>query len=684
MIDKTLEEKRLLDQYHSMIPPEIISDHFARMPDDYFQKYTPDEIVSHLTMVSQLHEGNLVEIAVEQKGERLWTVTFVAFDFLGEFSAISGLLAASGWSILSGDVYTYIESKSTGSRDLPSLNRSLAINVRGRFVPRETRPRSFSLLRKKIVDIFHLRRVLPTLPTDEEWVALDLQLEEVLRLLDQRKYQEAREMVNAQVINYMSRTNPSFPEQLYPIEIEIDNMRSPSYTIMTIHAEDTPAFLYTFSNALSMRGIYINRIEIETIGSRVRDRLFITDYHGGKLTSEARLRELKTSVVLIKHFTHLITRASNPEMALNHFDRLIDRVSGYGELLTFLSDERVMGVLAQLFGTSNFLWEELIRLHHENLLPILKQIDAPNVRKAKETMKAELLESLREAEGFEEKKKRLNAYKDKEMFRIDMRQILGKISEFSEFSEELSDLAEVTIEVASRICEEELTRLYGLPLTKDGTHSPFATCAIGKLGGREIGYASDIELLFIYGEQGRTSGPTSILTSEYYERLVAKIVETISAKRDGIFEIDLRLRPYGNKGPLASSLQGFQEYYSHGGKAFPFERQALIKLRVIGGDEAFSQKVDEAKARFVFSQEPLNLKESLKIRARQRAELVPPGKVNVKYSAGGLIDTEYYVQYLQIIHGWHHVALHSPNTLEAMEQLFLAGHIPEGNYRTLR
>src|SRR5574341_1610961 len=102
---------------------------------------------------------------------------------------------------------------------------------------------------------------------------------------------------------------------------------------------------------------------------------------------------------------------------------------------------------------------------------------------------------------------------------------------------------------------------------------------MGKFGGRELGYASDIEVLFVYGGGGRTSGKQALDNSEYFERLAQAILRSIEAKQEGIFHLDVRLRPHGGKGLLANTLDELHHYYSPSGLAAPFERQALIKLR---------------------------------------------------------------------------------------------------------
>jgi glutamate-ammonia-ligase adenylyltransferase len=113
--------------------------------------------------------------------------------------------------------------------------------------------------------------------------------------------------------------------------------------------------------------------------------------------------------------------------------------------------------------------------------------------------------------------------------------------------------------------------------------------ALGKFGGRELGYASDLELIFIYeGDGGTNHSESPVTNGEYFNQLVQWLKKYILAKEAGIFELDFRLRPYGNKGPLSVHFDLFRSYYSRSGEAYDFERQALLKLRFICGDETQS------------------------------------------------------------------------------------------------
>jgi glutamate-ammonia-ligase adenylyltransferase len=277
------------------------------------------------------------------------------------------------------------------------------------------------------------------------------------------------------------------------------------------------------------------------------------------------------------------------------------------------------------------------------------------------------------------------------MFRVDMRHIQGHITDMMQFSAELSDLAEVVVEAACRCCDEEINSQYGTPRLEDGSPCPLVVCALGKCGGREMGYASDIELIFIYAGSGETAGPSSggeprkvITTAEYYDRLVREVVHAICARREGIFEIDLQLRPYGNAGSLAVSLDSFRRYFAPGGPAWSYERQALVKLRPIAGDAQLGEQIVALRDQYVYTGAAFDVAAMRAMRERQLRHLVTAGTINAKFSRGGLVDVEYIVQGLQIAHGHDHPRLRLTNTQEAMAALAHEGIVSVENYARLR
>jgi glutamate-ammonia-ligase adenylyltransferase len=211
----------------------------------------------------------------------------------------------------------------------------------------------------------------------------------------------------------------------------------------------------------------------------------------------------------------------------------------------------------------------------------------------------------------------------------------------------------------------------------------FSLCALGKCGGREMGFGSDIELMFLFDGSGQTTGPRAISAPEYFEKLVVETVRSVRARREGIFEIDLQLRPYGRAGSLAASLEAFRRYFAPGGPAWDYERQALVRLRPIAGNSGLGAEAVALRDAFVYSGEPFNVPAMRAMRERQLRHLVTPGTINAKFSQGGLVDVEYVVQALQITHGAAHPGLRVTNTSDAISALLDARVISEENHARL-
>ncbi len=223
-----------------------------------------------------------------------------------------------------------------------------------------------------------------------------------------------------------------------------------------------------------------------------------------------------------------------------------------------------------------------------------------------------------------------------------------------------------------------------MPCLADGAPCPLSLCALGKFGGRELGFASDIELMFVYAGNGQTTGPQVITTAEFFERLAQEFVQTIQARREGIFEIDLRLRPYGQAGSMAVALESFSRYFAPDGPAWDYERQALVKLRPVAGDAALGEEIVRLRDEFVYSGERFNVTAMRAMRERQLRHLVTAGTFNAKFSPGGLVDIEYLVQGLQITHGDRDRSLRLTNTRQAMKALATAGFLAQDDYERLR
>ena len=657
----------------------VVNRHLARLRAEYSKTFSDPDIERHALLAEQVTRDRpvLVETAPENG---LTRITVVGYDFPGELSLIAGLLLVHGLDIVEGQVFTYAPaptvSRSSGTRGgrRPSWTRQA-------FRPPPNRPEapgpggSVDDPRQKIVDVF-LVRPLGDGTADESLQAYARDLLEVIRLLQAGRREEAQGQVVKQVAATL-RTLPADARQtLYPLEIQIDNQASDDYTQLVIEGQDTLGFLYELTNALALAGVYIAQVQVSSQGNQVHDTLHVTDAQGQKIVDSQRLGELQATLVLIKHFTHLLPHSPNPEAALLHFRDFISQLFARGDWaaeLASLERSEVLEALARLLGVSDFLWTDFLRMQHANLFPVLRNIDALERPRSRAELHAELARSLAQSTDPAARRETLNAFKDREMFRVDMRHILGRIPEFSQFSEELTDVAEVTVELATDLVREELRREFGEPLGAEGARCPLTVCALGKCGGRELGFASDIELMFVYEGEGKTAGPTVISATEFYIRLVEGVTKAIRAHREGIFEIDLRLRPYGRAGSLAVSLAAFETYFSADGPAWPYERQALVKLRPICGEAELGDRLVALRDQIVYSRGQFDVGAMRGMRQRQLRQLVTAGGFNAKLSPGGLVDVEYLVQGLQIRHGGTHPDLRRTNTLQAVAALEQAG-----------
>src|SRR5437870_998634 len=280
---------------------------------------------------------------------------------------------------------------------------------------------------------------------------------------------------------------------------------------------------------------------------------------------------------------------------------------------------------------------------------------------------AEMLDELRSVAGDSiaaENFAALRVWKGREMTRIALRE-LANVAPLEETTAELSQIADICIR---RICEHrnaEFQKRYGSPAAE------FAILALGKLGGAELNHSSDVDLLFLYSEEGQLTPQFSY--HEFFNRLGNKILETFSTPHPegSLFRVDLRLRPEGSAGPLARSLESMENYYAGFGETW--ERLALIKARGIAGSREFAYEFLRQHQPFIYpnSATPDLLEEIANTKRRIERDIVGTEKLerDVKLGRGGIRDIEFIVQTLQLIHGARHPFLQEPSMLKALRAL---------------
>ncbi len=639
-----------------------------------YEQYGAEARALHERLLAAALRPEDVAVHAEPAGELRWTVTVCTSDWVGALATIAGLFPAYGMDIESADAFT-LRVPSPNAR--PAAIRSHgAIGQSARRRWRADAARSAPVSRR-LLDVFRVRALSAV--SDDVWERFRAELQGFVAMLAAGRRDAAREQLIDRVSEAMS-TFGSHGERVYPVAIEVSNDASADYTQVEIRSQDSVGFLYAFANALAVLNVNVERAEIRTVDGETRDVLMVSGRDGGKIVGEEQLREVRVAAALIKQFTHLLPRSPNPAMALRQFNALTLQMLSrpdWSSDLRDLESVTVMGTLAQLMGVSEFLWEDFLRMQYEELFPVVVDLPSLDEQRPAERLELELHERLARLDDHADRVDVLNRFKDREMFRIDLRHITGRIG-FREFAAELTTLGEVAVSEAAALAYRTRSEQHGEPTMPDGRACAWCVCALGKFGGREMGFGSDVELIFVYEGEGSTNGEESVPNSRFFAEFVRTFLGALKTKREGIFEVDMRLRPHGNAGALACSLDGFRDYYSEGGPARQFERMALVRLRPVAGDAALSERVMEARDRFVYSGAPLDVENIRHLRSRQADELVQRGALNAKYSRGGLTDVEYYVQAWQVAMGRNDKSLRVPNTLDAIARLAEGGHVSRG------
>jgi [glutamine synthetase] adenylyltransferase / [glutamine synthetase]-adenylyl-L-tyrosine phosphorylase len=253
-------------------------------------------------------------------------------------------------------------------------------------------------------------------------------------------------------------------------------------------------------------------------------------------------------------------------------------------------------------------------------------------------------------------------WKSQEMLRIAYREVTA-LAGFVETTYEITLVAERCVNQVYRSAFDALTKRWGRPSTG------FGILAMGKFGAKELNYSSDIDVIFLYGEEGHLNPRFSY--HEFFNRLAEKIVEVFAGKGKQLFRIDLRLRPEGSSGPLVRSLTSVENYYAGYGETW--ERMALQKARGIAGDEELLYEFQHRLQPFIFPRAVSDdlLTEIADLKQRIERDLVGVEDLhrNVKLGYGGIREIEFIVQTLQILHGSRHAFLQEPSTLKALTAL---------------
>jgi [glutamine synthetase] adenylyltransferase / [glutamine synthetase]-adenylyl-L-tyrosine phosphorylase len=247
---------------------------------------------------------------------------------------------------------------------------------------------------------------------------------------------------------------------------------------------------------------------------------------------------------------------------------------------------------------------------------------------------------------------------------------IARLADLTEVTETMSLLADIAVETAHDILREQLVIRHGMPVSADGREQEFIIIGMGKLGGRELNVSSDIDLIFVYPEDGSTAGPRIIDNFEFFTKLGKGVIQALNdITGDGqVFRVDMRLRPNGDSGPLVASFDMLENYFITQGREW--ERYAWIKARVMTGIRG--AELSAIARPFIFRKYldfgAINAMRDLHAQIRREVARKDMAD-NVKLGPGGIREIEFLAQVFQLIRGGRDTALQTKPTLKVLGKL---------------
>lgn len=384
--------------------------------------------------------------------------------------------------------------------------------------------------------------------------------------------------------------------------------------------------------------------------------------------------------VFLENLIRAVSYTADPLLALANFDRFIEGVEKPGrEIERCVNDVEHLNFITSLCATS-ILFTDIIAAHPEYMDWVMKR---GKLSKTK-PLHVYLLE-LRAFVGDEPDKERRRAllcrYKRRELLRIGIRDQL-QYGEIRELCYELTSLAEAACLFAYDDCVEEVVKQYGLPVAESAAEDKGEVClcviAMGKFGGKELNFSSDIDLNFIYNEEGKTTGVESgtgkmvrsVTNQEFYGKLsfaIANYLGELSAE-GLIYRVDTRLRPEGNAGQIARSFTSYSAFFYT--QALMWEKVAYVKARCVAGDEELAERFHKLAEAFVFSNNDRDILLPEVARLKRRIDferLSEEGRrLDIKRGRGGIREIEFIVACYQLLLGNRYPDLRIRSSMDAL------------------
>jgi glutamate-ammonia-ligase adenylyltransferase len=407
----------------------------------------------------------------------------------------------------------------------------------------------------------------------------------------------------------------------------------------------------------------------------------IRGWHHGRIraTRSARARELLTK--LVPALLDALAATTDPDAAFAQFDRFLTRLPAGVQLFSlFLANPHLLALVAAIAGSAPRLADHMART--PATLDALLDPGFLGRLPQRSELDGGLAQLLAGARGYEGALDAARRFAREQIFRVGV-QLIESMARTEDAGPAYANIAESVIAGLLEATAQEL----GLSAGKiEG--GAFTVIAMGKLGGREMNAGSDLDLIFVYDAPGAietSDGTKPLPVSTYYARLAQRLISalTVATAEGALYEVDMRLRPTGNKGPVAVSLESFCRY--HAGEAWTWERLALTRARVVAGPQTLGEKV-EAAIRAALTDESGRdavARDAREMRDRLAAQFPGRNRWDLKFATGGLVDIEFAAQALQLQNANCNPEILRTNTIVALEALAQAGVLDRARADTL-
>lgn len=411
--------------------------------------------------------------------------------------------------------------------------------------------------------------------------------------------------------------------------------------------------------------------------------------HGNLVGMAAAGVTLDLLAVIATQLERHLPACADPDMALHNLERFVQAARNPLSAGTlFERDPYAMPTLLQILSTSQYLSDLLVT--DPEGFDLVRMTDGLPV--AREALVDELTAEIASLDHETFVLRALRRFKRRETLRIAYGDIVREQSLLT-VTKQISFLADAIVESALRAATRKFQSLRGTPIGPDGRPARFVVLGLGKLGGLELNYSSDIDLIFLCESEGQTDGRRPISNIEFFDLVGRELIRLLTERTElgAVYRVDMRLRPEGARGPMVMGVDAAMRYYDNRGRTW--ERQAYIKARPIAGDLSLGNEFLTSLAPWVYrrylSHADISGIKALKRRIEQ-ASLAGRAR-DVKTGHGGIRDIEFVIQFLQLLNGGDLPELRTGNTLEALSQLERAGcltnlewSILEKNYSFLR